>query len=194
MSVAILPLGKDDSQLESTPDSKLGKSSRNTQCRVALMIDWENLEIPRCKGELNISQRNLVRQLSEYASGIGNISVATAVAGFTERDGRAMWMLNVNGIVPKVTMTRACNGKIQSNAADIHLCVEILQVLMCNPMIDHFILASGDGGFLPLVRLLRKHGKTVSVLGAMDDHISQHLKREADQWTSVEALIRDEEE
>lgn len=158
--------------------------------RVAIMVDWENMEVPRRKGEIgNLKQKQLIRIISQYGNARGVVSVATAVAGFRERDERAMWLLNVHGIVPQITMNKKVNGQIQPNAADIHLVVEAVSALMKDPSITDFILFSGDGGFLPLLRLLRSQGKKVTIVGSTADSISAHLKREADNWTTIAELI-----
>ena len=183
--VAIIEIGHENSTLSELPTRVEYTQTR----RVAVMIDWENMEITRRKHMKSLTQKNLIRTIREYADDQGDVRVATAVAGFCERDGKTMWLLNVNGIVPKITMTKSIKGQVQANAADIHLVVEALSTLMIDPTITDFVIFTGDGGFLPLLRLLRSQGKKVTIVGATVDSTSAHLNREADYCTTIEALL-----
>ncbi|GAB3282038.1 hypothetical protein GCM10027449_23680 [Sinomonas notoginsengisoli] len=49
------------------------------------------------------------------------------------------------------------------NAADIQMCVDVLAEAQDRPWTDTFVLVSGDGGFVPLVRRLRQLDKRVIV-------------------------------
>tara|TARA_B100000214_G_C23970536_1_gene629881 strand:- start:830 stop:1396 length:567 start_codon:yes stop_codon:yes gene_type:complete len=182
---ATIELGLENSTLPEVSTRVVSTEER----RVAVMIDWENMEVPRRKQMQGVSQKILITTIRQYADQQGDVRVATAVAGFSERDGKTMWMLNVNGIVPKITMTKAVNGKVQSNAADIHLVVEAMHTLMNDPTISDFVIFTGDGGFLPLLRLLKAEGKNVTIVGPTNESTSSHLIREADKYTTIQNLV-----
>jgi uncharacterized LabA/DUF88 family protein len=50
------------------------------------------------------------------------------------------------------------------------------------PAIDSFILASGDGGFVPLVRELKSMGKRVLVFVRDKETLSNNLKNEVENY------------
>lgn len=56
-------------------------------------------------------------------------------------------------------------GTDHKNAADMRLCIDALEILYTRPNIASFVLAAGDRDYIPLLRHLRKQGKTVRVVG-----------------------------
>lgn len=47
------------------------------------------------------------------------------------------------------------------NASDIHLVIDVMEILFSKPDIEYFVIVSGDGGFSPLANKLHEYGKTV---------------------------------
>ncbi|MDG2990530.1 NYN domain-containing protein [Candidatus Synechococcus calcipolaris G9] len=49
----------------------------------------------------------------------------------------------------------------RKNAADIQLAIDVTNMIEQNPLIDTYVIVSGDGGFGSLAKKLREYGKTV---------------------------------
>lgn len=49
----------------------------------------------------------------------------------------------------------------RKNAADIQLAIDVTNMIEQNPLIDTYVIISGDGGFGSLAKKLREYGKTV---------------------------------
>ncbi|RJU01056.1 NYN domain-containing protein [Arthrobacter frigidicola] len=74
------------------------------------------------------------------------------------------------------------------NAADIELVVDALRVAAEAPWIEVFVIVSGDGGYVPLVRRLHALGKYVIVVttsGPDVGAVSSMLRSAADQFHVV---------
>jgi uncharacterized LabA/DUF88 family protein len=56
-------------------------------------------------------------------------------------------------------------GTDHKNAADMKLCIDALTMLYTRQEICSFILVAGDRDYIPVIQHLRKHGKTVRVVG-----------------------------
>lgn len=60
------------------------------------------------------------------------------------------------------------------NASDIALSVDAIEFILNNKNVLHFILVSGDGGYISLISKIRELGKRVSVV-SVDNHLSKAL-------------------
>jgi len=56
-------------------------------------------------------------------------------------------------------------GTDHKNAADMKLCIDAMKILYTRPDIRSFVLVAGDRDYIPLIRHLRLHNKTVRVVG-----------------------------
>ena len=143
-----------------------------------LLIDWENFDTRKGKREkIDISWFRKEREK------IGNIAACLAFAGFSDSQGKLISVLHRNRIEPRFTNTkRITKGENETikNAADLHLCVEAMKIAYQYPAINCFILASGDGGFVPLVRELKSMGNRVVVFVRDKETLSRNLKNEVD--------------
>src|ERR1700731_2548152 len=79
---------------------------------------------------------------------------------------------------------RAQTGK---NSADIHLCVDAMDLANSKAHIDTFVVVSGDSDFSPLVSKLKELGKHVIGLG-MTDSTSDLLRDNCDEFIYYEDL------
>ena len=149
-----------------------------TNPNAALLIDWENFDTR--KGRREKIELSWFREEGEK---IGNIAACLAFAGFADSQGRLISALHRNRIEPRFTNTKKIkNGEKETikNAADLHLCVEAMRIAYQYPAIDCFILASGDGGFVPLVRELKSMGKRVVAFVRDHETLSSNLKKEVE--------------
>lgn len=77
--------------------------------------------------------------------------------------------------------------KVKGNM-DIELCVDAMELA---PRVDHIVLFSGDGDFLPLVESLQRSGVRVSVVSTIRSQppmIGDELRRQADNFIELEEL------
>ena len=134
------------------------------QRNVAIFLDMENLRggVPGNVAGVHIGA--FVRGI-EQAVRAGGLGSKTALVRAYANWGRPEMQaysheLLEHGIEPVQIFSFDKNIK---NAADIELCVDVLAVAHDSPWIDMFVIASGDGGFVPLIRRLHHLNKYVIV-------------------------------
>ena len=158
---------------------------------VATLIDWENLDTRKGKkNKIDFSKLNY------FIETLGRKITTLALAGFSDRNGSLVKMMHKYGIEPRFTNVRKIfpetsektKTSFLKNAADIHLTVEALKIAINYRHITTFLLVTGDGGFVPLVRELKCLGKNVHVLARNSQCISLDLKREVDSFSIYDEL------
>lgn len=90
---------------------------------------------------------------------------------FVVRRAFASEKAGIDGLVPN--LQRAGFERVDSqamprkrNASDVQMAVEVVDLFWQHPEIDHWVIASADADFLPLLRFLHQRGKIVICLGA----------------------------
>jgi uncharacterized protein (TIGR00288 family) len=78
-------------------------------------------------------------------------------------------------------------GQTGKNSADIHLCVDAMDLAYSKEHINTFVIVSGDSDFSPLVSKLKELGKHVIGLG-MQDSTSELLRDNCDEFIYYEDL------
>ncbi|MGJ9403654.1 NYN domain-containing protein [Arthrobacter sp. KK5.5] len=147
---------------------------------VAVLVDLENLfgGYGRTVGAVPLG--NLVTEVRRVVehTGVGaGLAVVRAYANWAHPDMNAyQGDIQRHGIEPVQVFSFGARVR---NAADIELCVDALAVAHDSPWIDTFVVVTGDGGFIPLVRRLHALGKYVVVVsgGHEDAGISSHMLR-----------------
>ncbi len=81
-------------------------------------------------------------------------------------------------------------SKTGKNSADIHLCVDAMDLAYSKDHIDTFVIVSGDSDFSPLVSKLKELGKHVIGLG-MVGSTSNLLRDNCDEFIYYEDLTKD---
>ncbi len=81
-------------------------------------------------------------------------------------------------------------SKTGKNSADIHLCVDAMDLAYSKEHIDTFVIVSGDSDFSPLVSKLKELGKHVIGLG-MVGSTSNLLRDNCDEFIYYEDLTKD---
>ncbi|MBW6487531.1 NYN domain-containing protein [Sulfurimonas sp.] len=132
---------------------------------VAVYYDVENLM--ECKNyELAISK------VKEIVANLEAIQFAYAEWGRFDNASRELFVSN--GIGMKQVVNGVGYYANIKNISDIAITVDVIEILFKNAKIDHFILVSGDGGFIPLVMKLREYGKRVSIV-ALNKNMSKNI-------------------
>ena len=132
----------------------------------ALFVDFENVyyflkrntETPQDNSDL-VSRmiRNLKDQLvKEYGE---NCIISHAYADFERIEENAQGALYLIGVE-----THNVLSTDHKNAADMRLCIDALETMYTRPEIQSFIFVAGDRDYIPVVKHLQKHAKTVRVV------------------------------
>lgn len=99
-------------------------------------------------------RRQLIDRYNEEAISLD------AYADFERIDENAQGSLYLIGVE-----THNVLGTDHKNAADMKLCIDALTILYTRQEICSFIVVAGDRDYIPVIQHLRKHGKTVRVVG-----------------------------
>ncbi|MBC7927028.1 MAG: NYN domain-containing protein [Bryobacteraceae bacterium] len=86
--------------------------------------------------------------------------ILEAYADFERIDENAQGALYLIGVE-----THNVLGTDHKNAADMRLCIDALTVLYTRQEIRSFIVVAGDRDYIPVIQHLKKHGRTVRVVG-----------------------------
>lgn len=148
---------------------------------LAVFIDFENLALgfkDRSKaGKLDIDK--ILERLVEK----GKVLVKRAYADWG-RYAEYKQSLHEAAIEMIEIPKRSMSGK---NSADIHMCVDAMDLAYSKEHIDTFVIASGDSDFSPLVSKLKENGKNVIGLGVKSS-TSELLSGNCDEFIFYEDL------
>ncbi len=146
---------------------------------LAVFIDFENLAL----GFQGRRERFDIDRVLERLVEKGKIVAKKAYADWS-RFGPYTAPLHEAAIELVEIPKRAQTGK---NSADIHLCVDAMDLANSKEHIDTFVIVSGDSDFSPLVSKLKENGKHVIGLG-MQDSTSELLRDNCDEFIYYEDL------
>ncbi len=142
----------------------------------ALFIDYENIfhyirkrtvDSERAGDMILELTQELRKKLSaDFAQ---NCIVQYAYADFEQIEVNAQGQLFLLGVE-----TRNVVGTEHKNAADMRLCIDVMETMYTRDEIDTFVLVAGDRDYIPVLQHLRKHAKTVQVV-AFKENISGDL-------------------
>ena len=150
---------------------------------IALLLDWENIRF-------GLQQQNLAPNISaimEEAQGLGRVVIARAYADFQNHmmfnDPRRLYAAGIEPVyVPGRVYQNDQDGIISSvrkNSVDVKLTADCVEFCHRYPNIDAYMLVSGDGDFIHLVKTLRPYGKFVAIV-ALSWTASPRLTESAD--------------
>jgi uncharacterized protein (TIGR00288 family) len=146
---------------------------------LAVFIDFENLAL----GFQGRRDRFDIARVLERLVEKGKIVAKKAYADWS-RFGPFTAPLHEAAIELVEIPRRVQTGK---NSADIHLCVDAMDLAYSKEHIDTFVIVSGDSDFSPLVSKLKENGKHVIGLG-MQDSTSDLLRDNCDEFIYYEDL------
>ncbi len=138
--------------------------------RAIAFVDYENIWVGLLERGYELTPERFVAFLQQFAVKMGmELSASYLYANF---DREEFWRIQT--IFEKTNVfTRHVFGKnnytqtdFRRNAADSDLMLEAQEILLTRPgSVDVFLLFTGDGDFLPLVRKIKAWGKDVKVIG-----------------------------
>jgi uncharacterized protein (TIGR00288 family) len=146
---------------------------------LAVFIDFENLAL----GFQGRRERFDIVRVLERLVEKGKIVAKKAYADWS-RFGPFTALLHEAAIELIEIPRRFQTGK---NSADIHLCVDAMDLAYSKEHIDTFVIVSGDSDFSPLVSKLKENGKHVIGLG-MQESTSELLRDNCDEFIYYEDL------
>jgi len=146
---------------------------------LAVFIDFENLAL----GFQGRRERFDIVRVLERLVEKGKIVAKKAYADWS-RFGPYTGALHEAAIELVEIPRRVLTGK---NSADIHLCVDAMDLAYSKEHIDTFVIVSGDSDFSPLVSKLKENGKHVIGLG-MQESTSELLRDNCDEFIYYEDL------
>lgn len=165
----------------------MARSSAARQRNVGVFIDAENLFKGYGKLEIpDVSMADILELVEREAgeeAGAGGIAVAHAYADWN-RLGLEDFRRDVERDGVR-TMQVFAAGAPTKNAADIELVVDCLRFATERESIEVFVIVSGDGDFVPLVRRLHELGKYVVGATLAEHDVNSLLREEADLYVSI---------
>lgn len=93
------------------------------------------------------------------------------------------------GVEPVQVFRLSRGGK---NAADMKMAMDATSLLFTAEHVEHFVLVTGDADFIPVILELKRHGRTVSVIG-VTGATSPKIQRFVDNFELFEDLLAAEE-
>lgn len=142
----------------------------------AVLIDYENLSYYlkntfRETSELSSYTTEIIRNLRlhlEEKLGL-RVIITNAYADFERVGGGALGALYLMGVLSHNIL-----GTAHRNAADMQLCIDLMQLLYTRNDVDSFVLVGGDRDYIPVVQHLKRNGRQVWV-SAFRDTLSGDL-------------------
>ena len=143
----------------------------------AVFIDFENVYY-HLRPQLVDSERTqdialeLFRSLREFLSTEKKEQsiIQHAYADFEQLEVNAQGQLYLIGVD-----THNVLGTEHKNAADMRLCIDVLETLYTRPEIQTFVFVAGDRDYIPVIQHLKKHAKTVRAV-AFEGNVSGDLR------------------
>src|SRR5438045_1418083 len=146
---------------------------------LAVFIDFENLALGFQGRRERFDIAPVLKRLVEK----GKIVAKKAYADWSRFSGYTA-PLHEAAIELVEIPRRSQTGK---NSADIHLCVDAMDLAYSKEHIDTFVIVSGDSDFAPLVSKLKENGKHVIGMG-MQESTSELLRDNCDEFIYYEDL------
>lgn len=171
-------------------------------------IDYENIWEGLHELGYRLSPEEFIQLLEDYADTIeADLSAVYLYANF---DKEEFWRTQT-AFEKKNIFTRHVYGKnnyvntdVRQNAADTELMLEVQEILLTRQeAADVYLLFTGDGDFLPIIRRIRAWGKEIRVIGVKNrihhllqpycesfDVFGDLLKKDSPKYLPSEDLIK----
>ena len=158
---------------------------------VGLFIDFENLiyGLVDRYGEQGAYDLFRINMIFDLARAYGDVTCAFAYADWRMRTVN-QWQVDLYSRGVELVHVLGRGGK---NAVDIRMAVDLVESVFTDPNIDTYLVVSGDRDFLPVIKMLKKHGKSTVALSP-SRAMSKEMKRVCDAAVTYEKLLQDEGE
>ena len=147
--------------------NNLGSNGASSTPFAAIFLDFENVyyflknefaDPPELNDHVLEILRSLRNRLADEW-GLDSI-IVNAYADFERLNTAPQGALYLAGVDTKNVM-----GTDHKNAADMRLCIDVLEVLYTRREIDTFVLVAGDRDYIPVIQHLRRQAKRVLGVG-----------------------------
>lgn len=133
-------------------------------------VDYENIWQGLHEHGYRIQPEEFCRLLEDYAQRIGvELSAVYLYANFDKEEfWRTQTAFEKNNIFTRhiYGKNNYVNTDLRRNAADTELMLEVQEILLTRTAsVDIFLLFTGDGDFLPIIRRILAWGKEIRVIG-----------------------------
>lgn len=162
--------------------------NENGSGHVALLIDFENLVfgLEGSCGEEYASQLDpglLVALAEEY----GQVVVANAYGDWRSKDLNQFQVDLYRLGIDLVHVLAKRQKDRMKNAVDVKMAVDAVEIIWTLPHVKTFVIVSGDRDFIHVLKVLRRHGRTV--IGVSPDNaISEDFAALCDRFVRYGAL------
>jgi uncharacterized LabA/DUF88 family protein len=155
--------------------------SRDDRLRIAVFIDFDNVEIG-VKNTLNASfDAGLVLEALKERGEV----VSKTAYGDWQRSGGYSRMLTQHAI--RMVQRNPTPGG-DKNGADINLALDALEMAFTHPHINAFVIVGGDSDFISLVEKLKQYDKQLFIVGGRQ-FTSGILQRNCHEFIAYENLL-----
>ena len=156
--------------------------------RLGIFIDFENLIYGLVDrfGEQGAYELFKVNLIFEYANRFGTVDCAYAYADWRIKAVN-QWQVDLYSRGVELVHVLGRGGK---NAVDIRLAIDLVEHVYTYPELDSYLLVSGDRDFLPVVNLLKRHGKQVIALSP-SRAMSKEMRRICEDAVTYEGLLHE---
>ena len=151
--------------------------------KVALFLDVPNI-LMSLKGK---GQEYDPSKVLEAAERIGRVTQAVAYTRLSKtNNGLPWWISKYRGLGFELKFIFDPNNGSEPKDVDTQLVTDAVETAFTAD-VDVFVIASGDGDYVPLVHLLRKMGKATIVIGVRGS-VSRFLSAIADKTVFLDAF------
>jgi uncharacterized LabA/DUF88 family protein len=147
-----------------------GPIIKTSSHHAAVFIDYENIYYYlknnfKEPAELSSYTTEIVRNIRlQLEDRLGlQVIVMNAYADFERVGGGSLGTLYLMGI-----MSQNVLGTGHKNAADMQMCIDLMQLLYTRSDMDTFVLVAGDRDYIPVVQHLKRMGRRVLVAAFRD--------------------------
>jgi uncharacterized protein (TIGR00288 family) len=157
----------------------------NEQLRIAVFIDFDNIEIGvRSTMNKDFDVASVLEALKERGEVISKIAY-----GNWKRHGNASRMMSEQAVQ---MVQRDPTPRGDKNGADINLALDALEMAFTKPHINAYAIVGGDSDFIALVEKLKQYNKAVFVVGGRG-FTSAILQKNCREFISYENVVREPE-
>jgi len=161
-----------------------------TSDAAALFVDFENLyyrllDAPfSLRGDEALSKSlDVLNELRDAARKSGHsLIVERCYADWELMPMTAQRQLQIAGILPRYVDSRR-----KKNSADIEMSLDVLNVVLTRPEITFVILVGGDRDYLPILRRLKEHHRSVRI-GSLKESLSGDMREFANTYSLADVV------
>ncbi|MBM4062596.1 MAG: NYN domain-containing protein, partial [Planctomycetes bacterium] len=128
-----------------------------------VMLDFENLVygLREVFGDERLAELLNLENLFGLAGEYGPVATARAYADWRWRDINQHQVMLYRAGVDLVHVFGRMNSAGAKNSADVQMATDAIEAIWTLPHVQTFVIVSGDRDFLPVLKTLRRYGKTV---------------------------------